>query len=241
MPDDLDESLDPGNFDDPEAFEEALAAYRARVPMIDPEWRALEAEVRERAWWVAGAAQADLVQQVFDAIDSAIENGTAFADFKSDVGDELSAAWQGTVANPAARLATVFRTNLMTAYNAGRYAQNTHPAVAKHLPIWRFDDITDNRECPICRACHGVMLQSDDPWWKTHHSPLHHQCRCIQTAMTTEDADEEGGPDDEGPDVDADDGFGRAPSLLAWEPSVADYSDDIRPVLEDRLKNVGNL
>jgi SPP1 gp7 family putative phage head morphogenesis protein len=169
---------------DPARFDEAVDFFRRRVPMPKAQWLKLGTEARQRGFTVADVAQLDVIHQVWLALDDSIARGSTFAEFQATVGETLKAEWQGGVANPPARVETIFRTNVMTANNAGRHAQMTDPVVAARRPFWQYVDIDDQRECPICTACHGTILPMDDPWWETHHPPLHFQCRCRARPLT---------------------------------------------------------
>jgi SPP1 gp7 family putative phage head morphogenesis protein len=217
---------------DPVKFEEAIRAIRRRVPMTDEAWDLLMAEEREFAFTVANVAQLDLVTDVYEAITRAVENGTTLEDFKAEVGEQLDAAWGE---DDPARVETIFRTNVQSAYNAGRH--ESAQAVRRDRPYWRYEAIVDSRTSEICRPCDGVVLAADDPWWRTHYPPNHHQCRCVVTTLTASQAEREG-ISSRGPSVTAADGFGRAPSGgggAEWEPEPDDYPDALAGELRDAL------
>ena len=220
---------------DPTHFAEAVAAFRKRVPMPKDEWEALEDAQHEYAFTVAGVAQADMVAQVWDAIDSALSNGEDFEAFKERVTDMLETSWGGEIPG---RLETIFDTNVNTAYNAGRKSVFTSPTVAEARPYWRFEWVDDDDECEICEACNGVILPADDPWWDDHIGPLHFRCRCSFTALSAEEAGEEGISDKApGEESDPDDGFGDPGGEPApdWQPTMRDYPKQIRDVLTDEI------
>ena len=218
----------------PVKFREAIAAWRKRDPMSSDDYDALEEGEADHAWTVAAAAQADLVADVFDAIESAIENGDTLEDFQDTVSDRLAEAWGGP--NPA-RIETIFRTNVNSAYNEGRHAIFSAPKVKEARPYFRFDVIDDDRLDDVCADCGGVILPQDDPWWDEHLPPLHFNCRCSFTALSEDEARDAGGADDEGPDADADDGFGDAPNEDGedWQPDEGDYPAAVGDVLADVL------
>jgi len=161
---------------DPRRFDEAVDFFRNRVPMPKAEWLKLGTAARQRGFTVADVAQLDVIHQVWLALDDAIARGSTFEDFKATVSETLSDEWQGSVTNPPARVETIFRTNVMTANNAGRHAQMTDPVVLDRRPFWQYIDIDDQRECPICNSAHGTILPSTDPWWQTAYPPRHFQC-----------------------------------------------------------------
>ena len=132
---------------------------------------------------------------------------------------------------------TIFRTNVMQANNAGRHAQMTNPVVAERRPYWQYVDIDDQRECPICNACHGTILPSDDPWWRTHSPPLHFQCRCKTRPLTVKQAEAMGvtiAPTQAA----ADEGFGTPPQELV-PPFNVDLSKYPPAVQEAAIAKMG--
>ncbi len=211
--------------DDVVHFNEAIAWFRERDPITDEEFDQLVEAERDFAFHVAGASNADVVKQVWEAIDRAVKDGTPFDDFKDEVGDALVRSWGEEIPG---RIETIFRTNVQTAYGAGRYQLLTKPAVKKARPYWQFNAIEDSRISDICDACDGTILPADDPWWATHQPPLHFNCRSTIRALTAEEAGDEG-VDDDGPESDADDGFGGIPNTTGtkWEPDPSDYPEKI--------------
>ncbi len=129
-----------GISDDPVKFEAAIKAFRKKVPMTEDEWSELEADELQFAFTVANVTQLDLVVDVYEAIDRAIENGTTLEDFKAEVGDSLASEWGGDDPNT---LETIFRTNVQGAYNGGRHAAADEMRDTR--PYWRMDVVSDSR------------------------------------------------------------------------------------------------
>ncbi len=102
---------------DPRRFDEAVDFFRHRVPMRKAEWLQLGTAARQRGFTVAGVAQLDAINTVWLALDDAIANGATFDDFKKSVAATLESEWEGSVANPPARIETIFRTNVLAANN----------------------------------------------------------------------------------------------------------------------------
>lgn len=220
--------------DDPQRFEEATKAFRARVPMTDDEWDALEAAEREFAFKVSNVAQADMVAQVWEALAAAIENGETLDDFGARVGDLLTQSWGG--ADPGL-LENIFRTNGLQAYSAGRHEIFTAPTVKRARPYWRFDAIKDDRTTEICAECDGVIVAQDDRWWDDHVPGLHFQCRSHVTALSEKEAQREG-ITRHPPAIKAMEGFGRRPTNAGrdWTPDLLGYPKEIASELADRIE-----
>jgi SPP1 gp7 family putative phage head morphogenesis protein len=197
--------------------QEAIAYFRAKTPLEKDAWLALDEEQRERAFTVAGLANARLLQDAIDHIESAMNNGDSYEDFADAIRDTLISGWGGEIPG---RIETIFRTNVMTAFSRGHYLTMTDPDVLDDRPYWRFDAVPDSVITDECRACDGVILPASDPWWQSHYPPLHYRCRSTVTALTREQAEREGitaSP----PSVKVMDGFGRAPTGLPTMPDVS--------------------
>lgn len=215
---------------DPDRFEEAIRAWRRRLPVTEADLADLTAAEAEHAFTVAGVTQANQVQQVFDALDRAIEQGTTLEDFEADVGGALADSWGGA---DAGRVEMLFRSNLMAAYNEGRQEIFDDPAVKEARPFIRFDAVSDSRACDICDPLDGVVKPADDPFWDKHRPILHPGCRCVLTPLDEEEAHAAGVthavPKAEPPA----EGFGRGED---YEPDLSGFDPEIAAVLRDRLK-----
>lgn len=222
---------------EPGRFEEAVDFFRRRVPMLKSQWSELGTGARQRGFTVAEVAQLDVVHSVWRALDDSIANGSTFDDFKKTVTADLVDEWQGRVANPPARIATIFRTNVAQAQNAGRHAQMTEPAILERRPFWQFVDVDDQRECPICNACHGTILSASDPWWKTHAPPLHFQCRCRKRPLTAAQAESMGVTLAPTQDA-AEEGFGAPPQERPqpYRVDLSKYPSSLQIIAREKME-----
>lgn len=223
----------PNVTSDVDRYDEAIHAFQRRLPMSRGEWDELELAERRYAFIVSGVAQADLVLDVFDEIDRSIRDGVDIEDFKAKMAEKLYESWG---AEDAPRVETIFRTNVQSAYNEGRYEVFSAPAVKEARPYFRFDAIDDDRTDDECLDLNGTILEQDDEFWDENIPPLHFNCRCQITGVTAEEADDEG--DDEAPDSEhADDGFGGRPDEEGrdWEPDFGKYPDDIGDELRVKI------
>jgi SPP1 gp7 family putative phage head morphogenesis protein len=219
----------PHVIDSQDRFDGAVDAFRKRVPITKDEWLKLDAFERENAFTVAKVTNGRVLQDVCDAIDKAVEQGTDFDQFKDDVALDLIEEWGGE--EPGA-LENIFRTNAATAYAEGRYAIYSSPTVKQARPYLRFDAVEDDRECDICEPFNGIVKPQED--WSDATVPLHFSCRCELVPLSQEEADEEEGIDDDMPDVDLDEGFGDAPSKHGtdWDFDLSNMPAELRSMVE---------
>lgn len=221
-------------------FDEAIQWFEERVPMTDAIRAATRKAIAERAFYVAGVAQLDLVQDAYKALQRAIRNGSTLDDFKREVGPALVSAWGDSVEAPSWRLETIFRTNLQTAYAAGRYQRAIDPDVLDDRPFWMFDAILDKRITTVCKACDGTVLPADDPWWRTHSPPMHFNCRSSVMTLTEEEARGQRGFGKQ-PTAKAGNGFGVIPAIddenvIVWaDEQINDAPPSLGAIARERM------
>lgn len=219
---------------DVERFDEALEWFLGRTILTDEQRRAIPASARARSFWIAGVAQLDVVQDVFDELDKAITAGEPFEEFQKRVRDKLTKAWGRD--NPA-RIETIFRNAAQSSYNAGRWAQMTEPSVAKFRPYFMYDAILDDATTPICKGLNGTILHHEDPFWDTHWPPLHHRCRSSIRNLRRTEAERRGITTTR-PDAPVPEGWGLSPRVAQhkeWRPEPGSRDQVLLAELEKKL------
>lgn len=202
------------------APEAAIEFFRSRLPVTDPEFRALSDAARRRAFFVAGLARLDLMQEVMNALDAALAEGETFEGFRERLSQQVARAWGGQSPH---RLRTIFDTNLQMAYGAGRW--KAADELRDSRPYWGLEVVLDGRTSSICRNLAGVVRPADDPFWRNHIPPLHFRCR---TALVTYSAEQARGRVSESvPDQPPLEGFGRPPNVEGWKPRASDYDPEL--------------
>ena len=149
----------------------AIEFWKQRAKLTDEEAKALGEEAKYRAFYVTGLAQHDLVQMVSDGIEEALKNGETLNDFKKRIlGAIQSQGWHGS------RVENIFRTNVQTAYAAGRYTKMQ--AVKKARPYWQYIAIMDSRVRPSHAVMNGKVYPADHAFWNSNYPPNGFRCRC---------------------------------------------------------------
>lgn len=158
---------------------DAMGFWADKVPMGKKEYLALEEEARSRAFFVSGLAKGDLLQAVKDSLGEALAQGTSFAQWKKTIAPQLEqAGWLGN----AHRLQTIFRTNMQSAYMAGRYTQQLKSVALR--PYWQMSGVNDDRTRPSHAALHGVVYPADHEFWDTYYPPNGYLCRCTVKSLS---------------------------------------------------------
>lgn len=178
-------------------FDEAIGFFRQKVNLPTEDWRAIERGMHSRAFVIAGATGEDLLSDFRKSVDKAIAEGTTLEEFRKDFDDIV--ARHGWSYNGARgwRSNVIYRTNLRSAYNAGRFEQMNHPDVIEARPyrLYRHGDSFQPR--PLHLSWDGLVLHYTDPWLVTHATPNGWGCDCIILAISGDDLQAMGkdGPD----------------------------------------------
>ena len=160
---------------------DALEYLKSQIPLTKDEYAELERKVQFRAFTVSKLAEADFVNKAKMSLIDGIEHSKSFSEiwdeFKkigSDAGVDISAGY----------FETVYRTNIQSAYNAGRLMRykNNQP------PAWELLFMEDGNMSEICTALMnevgGKAIKSDDPFWSTvGFPPYHYNCRTTFRAV----------------------------------------------------------
>ncbi len=166
---------------------EALAYWADKVPMTRPEFDELAEQMRARGFYVSGLNRLDQVEAVQASLFSSLSDGETFETWKSKIPEIIAQQnWSGT------RLEMIYRTNVQSAYMAGRYAQMTRPEVLKARPYWRYSAINDGRTRPAHRAMDGRVFPADHPVWDTWYPPNGYRCRCGVDTLSAREAARDG-------------------------------------------------
>ncbi len=159
---------------------EAMAFWDGKVSLTKNEWSALTDEQKARAFVVAGLAKGDLLDAVRTSLGDVLKDGQTFEGWKTGVAAQGLAG----LGFSDVRLETIFRTNLQSAYQAGRYAQMQR--VAQDRPYWRYTAVNDSRTRPTHRGMHGLVYPVDHPFWDTYYPPNGYRCRCSVQSLSAD-------------------------------------------------------
>ena len=220
---------------DPFKFQEALDFFLKKVPLTKDQLASTSEEALQRAFFISGVTQADMLQDAFDALSKAVEGQLSFKEFQKQFEADFIKAW-GNEKNPGHRVEVIFRQNIQNAHNAGREEQLFDADVLKARPYHEFDAIMDDKTSAICSSLNGVIREASDPFWDDHTPALHFLCRSVKKSLTKKQAERKGiTADDELPLTQADAGFGKKPTLSNWTPDLGKYEPELQKSLKKNL------
>lgn len=164
-------------------FPEAVSDLLAREPRLARSAGEVARAYGERhAFAVAKSTQLKVTQRVQKAVARAMDRGVetesiyrAIRGVAGQAGEDM-ADWTRSYAE------TVWRTNMATAYSAGRFRQMADPAVAYAIGALMFAGPTDREsQGGDARDNHvaavGLIGAPDDPGWQKIAPPLGYNCR----------------------------------------------------------------
>lgn len=166
-------------------FQAQIEFLRTKLRLPSERWDDIQRQAHDRAFMVAGAAKADLVADLHQAVVDAASDGRGLEafrrDFKAIVAKHGWTGWtgEGTREGEAWRTRVIYQTNMSTSYWAGRRAQMTDPDYLRLRPYWRYihsDAVMHPR--PHHLAWHGLTLRHDHPFWASHFPPNGWGCQC---------------------------------------------------------------
>ena len=178
-------------------FREQVGFFQRKVGIPTRSWEDIRKAQHDHAWVVASAMQADLLNDLHEAVLKAINEGLGIAEFRRDFRDIVARnGWEGwTGADSQAgrtwRTRVIYQTNLTTSYSAGRWAQLNDPELLKVRPFWRYvhaDGVATPRPQHLAWGQQRLTLPHDHPWWKTHYPPNGFGCHCYVIAVKNPEA-----------------------------------------------------
>jgi SPP1 gp7 family putative phage head morphogenesis protein len=226
------------------SFDEALAFFRNKGLELSPNgWRDVWGEANKLSFTVAKVAEMDILQEIYDEVESAIEEGMALDEFKSSLQGILEEkGWftptgeQATAILPDGeevealsgwRLETIYRTNLQSAFSAGRYQQMQE--VKDTRPYWEYSAILDDVTRPEHAEMDGLIYEADDSFWDTNYPPNGFNCRCYVKTLSENDMSERDLEVSPSSDLEPDPGFDYNPGqgLDQYEPDLSGYNSEL--------------
>ena len=169
--------------------EAAVKFFEAKGLALTWNWHDQWRDVHSRAFTVAKLARVDILQDMHEGVRRALAGETEAA-FKKRMGALLhQKGWWGKKIVVGAdgqaevvqegsprRLSTIYRTNLQSAYMAGRWQQ--FAAEADEAPYVQYIAVMDGRTRPGHARFNGQVFRITDPVWGVIAPPNGFNCRC---------------------------------------------------------------
>lgn len=241
---------------------EADAYFRRKGIRIAWDSTALSAEAHARAFTVARVMSVDLLNDLRLEVERAIRDGVSYSEFERNLiptlqrhgwlphdADGWPTAESAEIVGPGGeirrvgpwRLRKIYDTNLTVATQAGRFREQTQPAVLAALPYWQYALGGAEHHTPACLRRQGEIHRADDAWWSTNYPPNHWGCTGYVRSLSADEVSSEvkrgatvrqGGPDIWREAGKGGERWGFNPGLVAHQPDLSRYPDDLRGLIQ---------
>lgn len=174
--------------------EQAISYFRSKGLAASLSWQDIKDEAHAVKFTVAGITKLDVLNDIHSSLTDVLKNGSTLRQFQDDLepvlqrkgwlGRGLKADENGELEGKKLmpyRLDTIFRTNVQSAYAAGRWQQQMRNVADR--PYLEYNGIMDNRIRPTHAALNGRVFRWDDPIWQTIYPPNGYRCRCWVRAL----------------------------------------------------------
>lgn len=159
-------------------FDEAVQFFRDKHVISEAEFDALRDRFRAGGFIARRLATERLRQVARDSIQRLLEQGLTIPECVQQIRDAESDASASLGITPVSSsyLDNVIRTNVATAYGAGRWQAMTDPNVVALRPWQQFRTAGDNRVRSGHRALNGLVFASGSELAARYAPPLFYQC-----------------------------------------------------------------
>ena len=164
--------------------EKAIEYFKSKGFAFSWNWEEVWEGANARAFTVAKVMKMDILQDLRDGIDAALDQGITYQEFARTVTPKLKAkGWWGKeeqvdqttgeittvqLGSPY-RLRTIFDQNIQVAYNVGRY--RTQMENVQDRPYLQYVAVLDKRTRPAHSALNGRVFRHNDDFWSSFYPP----------------------------------------------------------------------
>lgn len=140
--------------------------------------------------------QLDILQDMKESIEKAIENGETLEQFKKNllpilyqkgwigkqlIEDPITKEIKEVYIDTPSRLKTIYETNLRSAYMKGRFDRAYNSTLHPYL-MYRIGPSKNHRKEHL--EWDGLILDKNDPFWLSHNPPNGWGCKCYTVAIS---------------------------------------------------------
>jgi len=210
--------------------------------------KATQEAVEERLFAITRSVNMGVLQDFRGELKLAIEEGQTFRTFQKNIKNTLAKhGWTGErtiiqagkeieVLTTPHRLKTIYKTNIQSSLNAGRFERQIENA--NDRPFLQLIEILDASTRTTHRAQSGSIQLISSRFWKSPNSwypPNGFNCRGRTTSLTRAEAKSRG-IKIKSPGTKPDPGFGLNPATEFFKPNPKDFDDDIVAAAGENIK-----
>ncbi|KZN69424.1 phage head morphogenesis protein [Pseudoalteromonas luteoviolacea] len=166
-------------------FDEAISNLKSKVQIPTESYKDLLGHIHARAFTVAGATKAELLNDLYKAVLAANENGETITEFRARFDKAVSKHGWSYNGKRGWRTQVIYQNNKNTARAAGRWQQQER--VKHRRPYLLYLTAGDSRVRPQHSAWNYILLPIEHNFWHTHYPPNGWNCRCKVVSLSDAD------------------------------------------------------
>jgi SPP1 gp7 family putative phage head morphogenesis protein len=168
-------------------FDEAVAFFRAKNVITAAEFDSLRDRFRAGGFVARQLATQRLQQVARDSIQSLLEQDLTIPEVVAQIRDAESDVNVSLGISPVSNgyLDNVIRTNVATAYGAGRWQAINDPNVRALRPWVQYRTAGDERVREGHRSLNGLVFGNGSELAARYAPPLFYRCRCVMVTLST--------------------------------------------------------
>lgn len=185
-------------------FTEAISFFENKLKLPTASYTDIFREQHSHAFVVAGATTDAIVEDFYNALHKALNDGTGLKQFQSDFDTLVEKHGWSHHGSAGWRSKLIYDTNIRQAYNAGEYQQMV--SVMHLRPYWLYAHISITNPRVVHQYLDGLILAADNPRWDYIMPQNGYGCQCRVYSLSRMEAKTEWekagktGPD-ETPDI----------------------------------------
>ncbi len=174
---------------------EAIKYLQNKGYKLSFDYSELQKEAHDKAFTVAKITRLDLLHDMFNSIEEAMQKGIGFKEWQKNIKPTLQKkGWWGEqeITNPntgevktinigSRRLRNIYKTNMRVAYSKARYQEQMKLPVSKYFQY--ISALLENTREEHA-ALHNTVLPREDIFWDTHYPPNGWGCVCKVRAVS---------------------------------------------------------
>lgn len=174
----------------------AIKYFKNKSNTCSWDWYEIWQDAHKKTFTVAKVMRKDILMDIRNAVNKALEEGKSFNEFKKELkpilqkkgwwGEQIIVDAQGNAekiqVGSLYRLKTIYRVNMQVAYQTGRY--RTQLDNVNDRPYWEYIAVMDTSTRPEHAELNGLIFRYDDPFWNSFYPPNGWNCRCRVNALS---------------------------------------------------------
>ena len=166
---------------------DAINYFKARGLVKDTDFQTLLAGYAQRSAVARRLMLQQVQSEVMRHLSDAIAKGETFPEFAGKV--DVMTNRLGLAPGAPSYLQMVFRTNVQSAYGAGRYRAMSNPVVQRARPFVQYRTVGDARVRDEHAVLDGKTYRADDQVWQRIAPPNGFNCRCSMITLSQQEAE----------------------------------------------------